>query len=110
MYPIQCYAGYYVPVKAGKFEIVGFEAVVNTLTSAATINFVDDEGIKPWDKFGRLLSSSQTLQPPILTDKTSASGGTLLGRQFAEPVKVRHGLSAMTTDNCIPGQIIVWVK
>lgn len=110
MYPIQCHAGYYIPIKAGKFEIVGFEALASDTTAAATIKLIDDETIKTGAKVGNVLSSSYDLQPGLLYDKAIANGGALMGRQFSEPIKVRHGLSAVNTTNCVAGNIIVWVK
>jgi len=109
MYPIQCHAGFYVPVKAGKMEVVGFQAVVNDLTAEASIKLVDDREIKTSDKFGRFLPSDYDQQPAILHDKTGV-GGSIIGQDTEPGIKIRKGLSAVTCDNLIPGQIIVWVR
>lgn len=110
MYPLQCYAGYFVPIKEGRLEIIGVQTVVSTTSSASRIVFTDDKDIKDRDKFGKIKPSNYDKQKGIIDVKGIANIDAILEQFFPNPLKTRFGLSAVETTNIVPGTIKVYVK
>ena len=46
MYPLTCHAGFNVPARAGKFEIVGFTALADQTDQDTEFAIIDDINIK----------------------------------------------------------------
>jgi len=107
MYPIQCYAGYSIPVKAGKFEVVGMTAVVTDITATSRFAIVDDENITGTQGF---VLNSLTNKKRILADLQGiASSDGTLGIIFPEPMKTRNGLSVYM-ENVVAGSLTVYIR
>jgi len=107
MYPIQCCAGYSIPAKAGKFEILGMVAVANDITASSRFAIVDDENIT--GKQGFVLDSL-TNKKRILGDiKGIASSDGTLGIIFPEAIKTRNGTSVYM-ENVVAGSLIVYTR
>lgn len=114
MYPLQCYAGIPMPVKSGKFQIVGYKAAVETTTSASQLVLVDDEDIIPTDKFGKLIGNvadinSGDKKTVIVNKKGIASVDGMLEEFFPEPIKTRYGIS-VHAENIVGGSLCVYVR
>jgi len=109
MYPIQCHAGFAMPVKAGKMEIVGFHATVDLLTATSEFAIVDDNTIKPDDKWGHLLGTIEDQDGIIVYCKGLGSIDTSLDFVFPEPIKTRYGIS-IYGDNLLAGSVCVYVR
>jgi hypothetical protein len=109
MYPMQCLAGFPMPLLAGKYEVYGFSCSVTTSASTSQIAFLDDETIKADDKFGKLIPLTDIYNGKVLLIdiKNIASLDKNISYEFAEPIKVRHGLS-MAADNIVGGSICVY--
>jgi hypothetical protein len=107
MYPIQCHAGFSMPLRAGRFEITGFCATVNDTTAASQIAIVDDSTINQASGFGNLLDSIDDRENILINMKGLASIDTTLSYEFAEPVKTRYGIS-LYTSNLKPGSICIY--
>jgi hypothetical protein len=103
MYPLQCTAGYPMPVKDGKFEIVAVGAKFTTAATAYEIAI--------WDTGVNALIDEDN--PPVdarrifhFYGKDDASPFCV----FPDPLKTRKGISIGTIGNIDPGQIYVYVK
>lgn len=107
-YPLQCYAGLPMPLKAGKFEVVGYSAAPSAVGTAVEIALIDDETIKAGDSFGKLCADMATYPTTVIVwDKVAA--GYTASRDFSEPIKLRHGLSVYTS-NVQGGSLCVYVR
>ena len=71
MYTLQCHAGFNVPARAGKFDIVGFTCTVEDETADAYCAIIDDPAIDPNGKAGLLIDNVDppTEQKFILVNK-----------------------------------------
>jgi hypothetical protein len=107
MYPIQCHAGFSMPLKAGKFEITGFCATVNDPTANSQFAIVDDPTINQSSGFGKLLESIDDQENVLINLKGLASIDTSLSYEFAEPVKTRFGVSIYSS-NLKAGSICIY--
>ena len=111
MYPIQCYAGFPVPIcaGAGKFEIAGFSATVETPAESSQIAFFDDSQIKNGDAFGKLVAIADIYNTKtLLIDiKGIAAIDASLTYEFVEPIKTRYGIS-IASDNIKGGSICLY--
>lgn len=110
-YPLQCYAGYAMPVKAGKFEIVGYFATPEAIGTAMEIAIIDDASIKSGDSFGKLLNS---MDPTLVNTKTvitweKVGAGFNASQTLGEPIKTRNGISIYST-NIKGGSLCVYVR
>jgi hypothetical protein len=103
MYPLQCTAGYPMPVKDGKFEIVAISAKLSTVGTDwelslwdTGVNAIVDEDNPPGDskRIFHLLDTGD--QSPFIS--------------FPEPLKTRKGISVGATSGLDAGQIYVYVK
>lgn len=117
MYPLQCHAGFNVPARAGKFDIVGFTATVEDNSADAYIGIVDDENIDQSGKAGLLIDS---LEPPteyknILVNKhfdaKAADTGDVDTIEWFPPecIKTRFGTSICFT-NIKQGSFCLYVR
>jgi len=110
-YPIQCNAGFPMPLVAGKYEIVGFTAEVETATLDSQIAFFDDRTIKNEDSFGKLISVADIYTTKTLLidlKNTGVAGGEgNLTYEFSEPIKVRNGIS-IAAQNVKGGSICLY--
>jgi len=108
MYPIQCAGGFSIPLKAGKFRIMGIKATISDPTAVARIMLVDDPDISKNQSSQGYLISSASNQRRILADiKSVASTVGCLEADFPSPIKTRHGTSAYFT-NVLPGSVCVY--
>lgn len=104
MYPLLCKGGYPVPIKAGRFSIVGVMATVNDPTAASRLTLIDSgEGLQVTD--------DQAMKPVICDIKGLANADGTIGVMFAEPIKLRDGVSiGSNTTNLMAGRTIVYVQ
>jgi hypothetical protein len=104
MYPITCLGGYPIPIKKGRFAIMGIVAVVNDTASASRVTLVDSDE-------GKEIPDSQSVKPVISDMKGLANGDATLGIMFAEPIKVRHGITITSaTTNIVAGRTLVYIQ
>ena len=109
MYCIQCFAGYFVPVKKGKFEIHGFSGVINDISAASRITLIDDKGIGEGDTHGRILASTHDQQKGIIDIKGKSNQDVVLEQFFPMPIKTRNGLSVVEATNLVGGTLKVYI-
>jgi len=110
MYPLQCYAGFSMPVKAGKFSITGFSVAAEDSAIPIELVIVDDAQIKPDDNFGRLLETPDNHKNVITHRKGIITYGVQIDAfTFQEPVKTRYGISVYTS-NVLANSLCVFVK
>lgn len=113
MYPLQCVAGFNVPARAGKFEIVGFSVTIEDPTVDAYFAIIDDPNINPAGKSGRLIDS---VEPPnenkyVLVNKKGDGSAydAMLEWHPVEPIKTRYGTS-LCFSNIKQGSACVYVR
>jgi hypothetical protein len=63
VYPLQCHAGYNVPARSGKFDIVGFTVTAEDATSDMEVVIIDDENIDQSGKPGLIIPLAD-VNPP----------------------------------------------
>lgn len=111
MYPIQCKAGFPVPIKAGKFDILKIVVPINDMTADSRLVLVDDSTITENDKQGKVLgnlSNVKTILCDLKADgATSGAEGVLKADFSTNPIKTRYGLS-LYYDNIIAGSVCVY--
>jgi hypothetical protein len=105
MYPIQCAAGFSIPLKGGRFSIVGINATIKDPTAVARIAIVDDPNIKATQ--GYCLDNLDNTINVLCDFKSVANTVGNIGEVFAEPIKTRYGTSAFFT-NLVAGSVCVY--
>jgi len=115
MYPLTCAAGYNAPARRGKYEIVGFTALVADSTAASQMAIIDDPAINQ-DGIAGLIYPTSDLEEPttkkhiIVNIKGHGSSyDTVLEWFPAEPVKLRYGIS-LAFENIEQGSMCVYVR
>lgn len=113
MYPLQCHAGFNVPARAGKFEIVAVAVTVQDPTLDSYFAIIDDPNIDPTGKAGLLIDS---VEPPnenkfmLVNIKGDGSAyDTMLEWHPPEGIKTRYGTSLCFT-NVKQGSVCVYVR
>jgi hypothetical protein len=110
MYPLTCRGGFPMPIKAGRFEVIGFRATVKTTTSDSRVRIIDDPRIVEGDNWGYLLPASYTgKETPLADVKGMADIDSNLEVLFPEPVKTRWGISVYA-DNIEAGSLELYVR
>jgi len=109
MYPLQCKAGYFMPIYRGKFQIVQFEATVKDPTDDARLTLVDDNGMTHV-RHGRILPASQDTQEGFIDIKGVGGQNGNLSQTFNGSITTRDGISAMRTTNIQAGTLKVFVR
>jgi len=111
MYPLTCRGGFPVPIKAGRFEIIGVRATVDTTSSDSRLRLIDDPNIKEGDQYGKILPDTYTGAGTQIVDiKGIGSCDANLEALFPEPMKLRHGVSITHADNLVTGSIALYVR
>jgi hypothetical protein len=110
MYPICCAAGFPMPVKAGKMEVYGVSATVKNTAEDATLRLYDDRTISSDAKFGNILEESFEGPTEISYIKGLGNGSGVIEQWFAEPIKLRNGISVSISENVTPGSISVYIR
>ena len=113
MYPLTCVAGFNVPARQGKFEIIGFCVTVDDVTADAEFAIVDDETIDPNGKAGKIISSlgSPTEVKNVLAHKKYATNNSEPVMEWFPScaIKTRYGTS-LYFDNIKQGSVCVYVR
>lgn len=127
-YVAQCFAGFAMPLIAGKSEIIGIRATISDSTKAARLTLIDDptldamvditgSGTRP--RWGKGYGDGARSTPdgshgiPVLIDiqaSANALDGVLRADAMAEPIKVRNGISATNAYNLIGGSITMYIR
>ena len=110
MYPMECKGGFFVPIREGKFEVIGFQAVVSDTAAASQVTLIDDKEIAVGAKFGRILSDTYDVQTGFVDIKGLANTDGNLEQFFPSPLKLRRGVSAVKTSNVVPGTLKLYVR
>ena len=108
MYPVQCFAGFFNPVRSGKMQIMQVEAVPDDITDDTRVTLVDDNGITD-SRWGRVLTPDTFDTQEGIID-VRAPAGENLTLTLNEHVTTRKGLSALRTDNVKGGTLKVYVR
>jgi hypothetical protein len=104
MYPITCYAGYALPIKAGRFKICGISAAVNSTAAASRITIVDNGS-------NTIVAENQALKTVLADLKGLANTDGVLTEMFAEPIQVRNGVTVTDgSGNTLAGRNFVYIK
>lgn len=109
MYPLTCYGGYPMPLKAGKFEVVQIKATVDDLGADSRLRLVDDEGITS-SKWGRVLADGIDDEVAICDLKGLANTVGDLRFTPHQSIKLRNGLSVAYCTNIVAGSIFIYVR
>lgn len=112
-YPLTCAAGFNVPARAGKYEILGFTATVADATVDSQMAIVDDARIGQDVKQGFIIDSleSPTEYKNIIANIKGHGSAydTVLEWFPPEPVKTRYGISLCFT-NIEQGSLCLYVR
>lgn len=102
-----------MPVKKGRFEILGFTATVSDPTAASQIQMWDDESITDVSTQGNILTIGSTeaaqRKTLIANIKGIANADACLEVLFPEHLKTRRGIS-VATSNIVGGSFFLYVK
>lgn len=109
MYPITCKAGFSIPAKAGKFDVLGYSVRINDETADSEFALVDDSNITLGHDTGFVIGSLTNQKTIIAHVAGLANLDSVLAVMFPEPIKTRHGLSVFAT-NVLPGSVIVYTR
>ena len=110
MYPLTCYAGFPMPLKAGKMEICGFTCAAEDTALAIELAIVDDERLTANDTFGKLLDSPNGYKKKLMHRKGIATYGVQIDSPvMSEPIKTRHGISVYSS-NVKGGSLCIYVR
>jgi len=112
MYPNTCYAGYPMPLRTGKFELMGYSAAPSAVGTAMEVAIIDDRNIgdKKWGSLITTMESTgtQNTKTVVAWDKIAA-GYTVYASMFPEPLKVRHGISVYCS-NVKAGSFCLYIR
>ena len=86
MYPIQCHGGYSLPIKAGKFEVLGVQIPASSTAVATRITLRDSAASK-------VVTDAPESGSVIFDGQGIANGDGAISVMFAEPIKVRNGVT-----------------
>jgi hypothetical protein len=109
MYVKTCAGGYPNPIFAGRNEILGFRATVNTLANNSRVSLWDDAGISETDKTGYVRGTDYAGKTKLADVKGDADVDGNLEVIFPESIKTRRGISA-AFENIVAGTFILYVR
>lgn len=110
MYPLTCAGGFPNPVKAGKMEFLGVQATSKQINQPSRITLIDDRGISPDAKYGRILDSGSVATVQICDKRVEDNVNGMIEWYPPEPIKLRNGISVLRADNIEAGSLKVFVK
>lgn len=110
MQPILCSAGYGVPLKAGRLEIVQVIAPGSDTNSSSRLTLIDDGALEDGDKFGNFVATKTSKHRLVFDKKRVAACHANIDEELAEPMKVIHGISVLNAENLVPGSIFVYIR
>jgi len=108
MYPILCPAGYGIPLKGGKMEIIHITAAASDTNATARLTLLDDSNIT--GKWGSLVASKDKNHYQILDLKRVAVCEPNIRFEPIESIKTRYGISILHATNLVPGSINIYVR
>lgn len=103
MYPLHCTGGFAMPIRSGKFEVVGVGINLATIDS--------DYELSLWDTGTNAIVDHE--HPPTDARRIFHVNGTGAGPEFIrfpESIKVRGGLSVGVATNIDPGELYIYVR
>ena len=109
MYPMQCHAGFPLPIGVGKVDVCGLIATINDTTVASRITIIDDMNLPRDAAQGRILPD-QDQEVPIIDLKVLANGGGNLEVVFQEPIRLRRGASVINASNLLGGRVMLFTR
>jgi len=109
MRPLQCHAGFPVPLGVGKYEVCGIHAVVETPSAASRITIIDDNDLPRNAVQGRILADDNQ-KVPIIDIKGIADADGQLTEYFYEPVKFNYGASVINASNLKGGRVMLFIR
>ena len=99
MHIMTCYAGFPLPLKAGKCEILGVQAPILDTGAPSQLILWDDYSIDETAQYGNIYSSDDRTKKVQLVDlKGISNADGELSQVFPEPLKLRRGLSVMLSN------------
>ncbi len=112
MYVAQCYAGFPMPLKAGKFEVCGVRATPTSAAAAARMTLLDDDTLVDGDRNGKMYSATDShSRKTIFADvRTAANESGNIDVIFPAPIKMRYGVSVAGLSNIIGGSITLYIR
>jgi len=109
MRPLQCHAGFPVPLGVGKYEVCGIHAVVNDTAVASRITIIDDNALPRNAVQGQILTDADQ-KVPIIDIKGIADVDGQLTEYFYEPVKLNYGASVINASNLKGGRVMLFIR
>lgn len=111
MYVAQCFAGFPMPLKAGKYEVFGVRASIKDATAAARLTLVDDQDLEEGAKWGAIYSTAEVADKKcmIIDERTVANTVGNIDVMFPEPIKLRRGIS-MAGSNLRGGTVTLLIR
>jgi hypothetical protein len=116
-YVAQCLAGFAMPLRAGKFDVIGVRATISDTSKAARLTLFDDstlDSLNKGDRYGKGYSGTDPVaKPATLFDMYAAASALdgILRIDFTdEPITVRNGISATNAYNLVGGSVCLYIK
>jgi len=103
MYPLHCTGGFAMPIRSGKFEIVGVGLNLDAVST--------DYELSLWDTGVNAIVDHDN--PPADARRIFHANGDGAGPEFfsfPEPIKVRSGISVGVMDNIEVGELYIYVR
>ena len=110
MYPLQCAGGFFNPIKAGVFHVVGMSAIVDDVSSDSRVTLIDDVNLAKNATFGEIRDSDYDVQKGVIDAQGIGNVHPTLDFWPETPIKIRNGLSSVNTENIIAGTLKVYVR
>jgi hypothetical protein len=102
MYHVTCAGGYALPIKTGRFEVLGYSCPVNDPTAVSQITLIDGDDFKP------VTDSSENRT--FVEKKGVANVNGNLEAWFPEPIKLRKGITLAVATNLKVGKMMVYAR
>ena len=103
MYPLHCTGGFAMPIRSGKFEIVGVGLNLGAVST--------DYELSLWDTGVNAIVDHEN--PPADARRIFHANGDGAGSEFIpfpESLKVRSGISVGVATNIDPGELYIYVR
>lgn len=107
MYHITCAGGYALPIKTGKFEVLGYSCPVNSTAAASQLTLVDAD---PYASAGASQVTDSAYNRTVIEKQGIANVDGNLIEWFPEPIKVRYGLALAVATNLKVGKMMVYAR
>lgn len=103
MYFIECPGKFFLPIRRGKFEILGMQATVDDVTAVSRVVLIDSDSFD-------VKGSTFDVRKGIIDVKGLPNQKGVLEQIFPGSLKTIQGLTVVQSNNVVAGTIKVFIK